>query len=226
MKKILPIFITILFLATTVSAISGIHSDSSRAKTVAKSSVVTQPTKTIARPAQKISAQPTQEINIGRPATVLAQEQTPTFYPPKLLNIPKIGLNANVVPVGLDSQNRMDVPNNFIEVGWYNLGSKPGEKGSVVLAGHYDDFKSNPAVLYYLSRLEKGDKVLVTDQSNKEFTYVVSDKIIYPYDQLPLQQIFTANDKARLNIITCQGEWDSAREDYSGRTVIYSELQA
>ena len=162
---------------------------------------------------------------LNRPVPVLAKEAAVSYSPPKQLVIPKIGLNANITSVGLDSQNRMDVPNNFVEVGWYNLGYMPGQKGSAVLDGHHDDFNGHPAVFYYLSDLEIGDQIYVTDQSGKQYTYKVTNNEIYPYDQLPLQQIFATNDKARLNIITCHGTWDSVRHDYSHRTVIYSELQ-
>lgn len=149
----------------------------------------------------------------------------PILYTPKQLSIPKIGLTANIVPVGLDNNGRMDVPNNFVDVGWYDLGYKPGEQGSAVLDGHSDDFHGNPAVFYHLDELQPGDQILVTDQMNKVYTYVVSDNEVYPVDQLPLQQIFTTHDQARLNLITCHGTWDDGAQTYNQRTVIYATLQ-
>src|SRR5437764_1044364 len=71
--------------------------------------------------------------------SVLGPIISQVFYPPKNLKIPKIGIIANSESVGLDSQGRMDVPKKAEDVGWYNLGFKVGEKGSVVLDGHFDD---------------------------------------------------------------------------------------
>jgi LPXTG-site transpeptidase (sortase) family protein len=151
-------------------------------------------------------------------------QPTPMYYAPRLLSIPKIGLRANVVSVGLDSDNDMDVPNNFVDTGWYNLGSMPGQLGSTVLDGHSDDFHGNPAVFYYLDTLQKGDQIIVTDQSGKQFTYTVTDNEVYPVDSLPLRQIFASSDAIRLNLITCHGQWDSSIQTYNQRTVIYSVL--
>lgn len=208
MKKFLPLFIAILLFET---ALLGISLNISKSKKAPKLNTIIQSAK---------------DVSINRPKKVMAQEApAPVYYPATHLEIPKIGLSTDVVSVGLDSQNRMDVPDNFVQAGWYNLGYKPGEKGSVVLDGHHDDFNGNPAVFYYLDNLDVGDQITVTDQSGRQFTYLVSDKEIYPYDQLPLEQIFNSSDKARLNMITCHGIWDSSRQDYSERTVIYSELK-
>lgn len=151
-------------------------------------------------------------------------QPTHTYYPPKLLSIPKIGLTANVVSVGLDSTNAMDVPKNFVDVGWYNLGAMPGQFGSTVLDGHSDDFHGDPAVFYYLDTLQKGDQIFVTDQSGKQLTYTVVANEVYPVNSLPLEQIFASNDAVRLNLITCHGQWDNSIQTYNQRTVIYAIL--
>ena len=184
----------------------------------------------------------TPKVSADQPSPMIEQRLTPTisptstpkptpikqplqkFYPPKLLSIPKIGLSTNVVSVGLDSTNAMDVPNNFVDVGWYNLGAMPGQFGSTVLDGHSDDFHGNPAVFYYLDTLQKGDQIYVTDQNGKQYTYTVTDNVVYPENALPLQYIFASNDAVRLNLITCHGQWDNSIQTYNQRTVIYSVL--
>ncbi len=162
-----------------------------------------------------------------QPLITIQPTATPTpqqYYPPIHLSIPKISLSANIVSVGLDNTNAMDVPNNFVDVGWYNLGSKPGQLGSTVLDGHSDDFHGNPAVFYYLDTLQIGDQIIVTDQNGKKLTYTVTGNEVYPVDALPLRQIFASNDAIRLNLITCHGQWDNSIQTYNQRTVIYSVL--
>src|SRR5689334_11364195 len=75
---------------------------------------------------------------------------------PKKLIIPGINVNANVEYVGLDSRRYMDVPKKAENVGWYDLGPRPGEIGSSVFAGHLDDESGAPAVFWNLKKLSPG----------------------------------------------------------------------
>ncbi len=149
---------------------------------------------------------------------------TPEVGTPKVISIPKIGVQSSIEDVGMDSQGRMDIPKNNNDVAWYDLGYKPGQKGSAVIDGHYDTATGAGAVFYHLSQLSKGDKIIVIDSNKKSYTFIVTDIINYPFDQLPLKPIFTKNDKSRLNLITCEGTWDRKTHNYLSRTVIYSEL--
>jgi sortase A len=148
-----------------------------------------------------------------------------TSFVPKRLRIAKIGVDASAESVGLDAKGNMDVPKGVQNVAWYNLGFKPGEKGSAVIAGHLDTPQGKPAVFYNISKLTKGDTIKVSDEKGNELTYVVTDKKNYPYDNFPLEEVFNSTDKARLNLITCGGAWDKAKGTYLKRTVVFSELQ-
>ncbi|MCL5784179.1 MAG: class F sortase [Patescibacteria group bacterium] len=141
---------------------------------------------------------------------------------PQKLIIDRIGINTAVESVGLDSQGRMDVPTDVNDVGWYNLGVRPGEKGNAVIDGHLDS-PSGPAVFYGLSTLGPGDQIRVVDEQGKEYKFIVTDKKIYPYSQVPLNEIFGPSGKPELNLITCGGTWNSSAKNYSDRIVIYSE---
>src|SRR5687767_7843896 len=55
---------------------------------------------------------------------------------PARLMVPALGLNARIAPVGLSQSGEMDVPGSAGEVGWYDLGPRPGERGNAVLIGH------------------------------------------------------------------------------------------
>lgn len=144
---------------------------------------------------------------------------------PAELSIPRLGVDTRVEQVGLDSQNRMDVPKQVDDVGWYNLGYKPGEKGNAVIDGHYDKVDGSPAVFYYISSLQNGDKIYVTDESNRRYDFKVSNVVTYPYDQLPLQDIFAGHSSSQLILITCSGIWDQGTHNYSTRTVVYALLK-
>lgn len=158
-------------------------------------------------------------VNIASPTPTVAAR----IFPPQRLIVQKIGVNAEVESVGLDSQKRMDVPKKAANVGWYNLGAKVGELGSVVLAGHFDDINGDPAVFYNLSKVKIGDEVSLVTEDGKTFKYKITRKELFEYDKLPLTEIFASSDKMRLNLITCDGYFDSINKNYSKRLVVYSE---
>lgn len=143
---------------------------------------------------------------------------------PLTLRISKINVNTSVESVGQDNEGKMDVPKNYNNVAWYNLGVKPGDRGNAVLSGHFDTQSGNPAVFYYLNNLQIGDEIEVFDGNNNLFRYRVTNKAIYPENNFPLQEVFGATDKYRLNLITCDGTFNQASRSYSHRSVVYSEL--
>lgn len=146
---------------------------------------------------------------------------------PISFSMPALGVdNVIVESVGLDTENKMDVPRDSDNVGWYNLGAKPGQKGSVVMAGHLDKKTGEPAVFYHIKKLKPGDELKVTDSADKVFTYVVTQIKSYELSKFPLQEVFGSEDKARLNLITCEGTFDKNSDIYSHRLVVYSELKS
>lgn len=157
----------------------------------------------------------------------IAVTSIPTIKPgiPKTLVIPKIKVHAPIESVGLDATQKMDVPKDPQDGGWYNLGFRPGEQGSAVIDGHLDTVTGAPAIFYYLSSLQSGDTIQVIDDQDQTYTFDVSDMQIYDYDKVPLQQVFASTDKTRLNLITCRGVFDKKTKNYSKRVVVYTELQ-
>jgi sortase A len=171
------------------------------------------------------------KVNIANaPVPSPTPKPSPTISPfliqnPKTLTIKKINVAAEIEHVGLDSQNRMDVPKNVKNVAWYKLGFKIGENGNAVIAGHLDTKSGAPAVFYKLNDLQNGDIVSVTDSSGKIANFRVTGKATFKYDQVPLEEVFGSSNRPKLNLMTCGGEWDEKSKNYSHRIVVYSELQ-
>lgn len=147
------------------------------------------------------------------------------FGIPTRLNIPKLGVTANVEAVALDIKNNMDVPQKVEDVGWYKLGVKPGEKGNAVIDGHYDDVTGAPVVFYNLASLQVGDPIETVDNNGKKLTFIVQKKANYAYNQFPLLEVFGQSNGKNLNLITCSGTWDKNNKTYADRLVIYSTLK-
>lgn len=145
---------------------------------------------------------------------------------PQRLIIPAIQVDANVQLVGLDHKGGggMGVPTNFTDVGWYMNGVLPGQRGSAVMAGHYNGKRTPRAVFFDLSTLSIGDEVIVVSGEQATHTFRVVQVVTYEYDA-PTAEVFVSHDgKRRLNLITCSGNWIAALKLYSKRTVVFTEL--
>lgn len=143
---------------------------------------------------------------------------------PTRLEIPAINVDAEFEYVGLDTKRNMDVPKAAENVGWYNLGPKPGDTGSAVIAGHLDDPEGNPAVFWDLIKLKPGDEIKVTDKTGNVRSFIVKEIKSYETDKFPLEEVFADASGKKLNLITCEGIFDKTAKSYSRRTVAYAEI--
>ena len=166
------------------------------------------------------------DTNTQSEKTVPGQKNETSTRPgiPKTLIIEKIDVSVPVEQVGLDSEKRMDIPKNWANTGWFMYGPRPGEKGNAAIDGHVDTPSGSPSVFYNLKSLKVGDEIVVVDEINERFRFRVTKIANYDTNQFPLDEGFGEHPKARLNLITCDGTFDRASQDYSNRVVAYSEL--
>jgi sortase A len=157
------------------------------------------------------------------PMPPIAYGTTTPLLSPERLIIPKIGVDANVQHVGITKAGNMAVPNNYTDVGWYRLGSAPGDLGNAVIAGHLDTGFGRPAVFLDLDELIPGDEIIVRDASGEVVTFVVERLATYDYTNAPMEEIFGTSTEARLNLITCDGLWDPDTKSYSKRLVVFTK---
>ncbi len=168
--------------------------------------------------------------------TLVAAEPMPTATPdqfqaaglPARLEIPAIGVDAIVEHVGRLPSGQMDVPHVPSHVAWFNESALPGQKSakSSVLTGHLDS-PAGPAVFFSLRKLVIGDELVITYTNGDRYTFVVTEKERYRYDQMPSQKIFGDGEAVgrRLNLITCDGAWDRGQANYSQRLVVYTRMR-
>jgi len=146
-----------------------------------------------------------------------------SFWLPMRLEIPKINVDAVVDYVGLASDGAMDVPEGPSDVAWFDLGPRPGEKGSSVIDGHSGWKDGTQAVFDNLYKLQKGDKIYVKDVKGTTASFVIRE--IRTYDpQADASSVFGSTDgNAHLNLITCTGTWDKITQSHSERLVVFAD---
>lgn len=141
---------------------------------------------------------------------------------PLRLRIPSINVDAHVEYVGANSAGVMNVPGNTYDVGWYNLGPRPGERGSAVMAGHLDGKLGEKAVFTNLDKLKPGDKIYIDNDRGITTTFMVTGNRIYNPGYA--DDVFGSNDGSHLNLITCDGVWDGDKKSYSKRLVVFTDM--
>lgn len=145
---------------------------------------------------------------------------------PHMLSIPSLGIHAAVESVGTKADGSMGTPKNVQQVGWYTPGSKPGEAGNAVFAGHVNNSRTTGGVFEHLSKTRLGDTIVVADALGRTLTYVVVGVAQYPAADAPLNEIFTGTGSSQLVLITCDGEWDSRAHSFDKRFVVYASLRS
>lgn len=144
---------------------------------------------------------------------------------PVHIAIPSIGVDALIEEVGLTTKGAMDVPKKSGDAGWYSLGTRPGNIGSAVIAGHLNSAHNAGAVFTNLSSIKAGDAIIVTGTDGISLTFIVRATRIYAADE-DATDVFTSRDGiAHLNLITCAGTWDNVKKRNEERLVVFTDLQ-
>lgn len=170
-------------------------------------------------------------FNAFAPAGALKSAPAPVLVPeasasstgplvPAVLKVPSLGIAARVEEVGRKGDGSMGTPADFMNVGWWSEGSKPGEEGSAVFDGHVNNALTKAGVFEHLSQIHKGDYVTVSDAEGRTLVYEVSEVSLYDTDQAPLASIFATTGPSQLVLITCEGEWVQDERSFDKRLVV------
>ncbi|MEV0810058.1 class F sortase [Micromonospora sp. NPDC050200] len=141
---------------------------------------------------------------------------------PVRIDIPAIGVHADLVPVAGDPNGTLEVPplDRPTVAGWYRPGVSPGEAGNAVVVGHVDT-RDGPAVFFDLGRLRPGDTVRVTRADSRTVTFAVDGVETYPKRSFPTALVYgPGGPAAALRLVTCGGRFDERSRDYSDNIVV------
>ena len=140
---------------------------------------------------------------------------------PVSLTIPLIGVNTQLVTLGLASSGALQVPSSTSVAGWYTGSPRPGAIGSAIIVGHIDSI-SGPGVFFRLSELRAGDKIYVKRADGTLVEFRVTSVRTYPKDQFPTQAVYGPTPDPELRLITCGGAFDYATGHYLSNIVVYA----
>ena len=140
---------------------------------------------------------------------------------PVLLTIPLIGVQTQLVTLGLTAAGELQVPSSTSVAGWYTGSPRPGAIGSAVIVGHIDSL-SGPGVFYRLSELAAGDKIYVKRADGTLVEFRVTSIQTYLKDRFPTEDVYGPVPDPELRLITCGGAFDAATGHYLSNIVVYA----
>jgi len=141
------------------------------------------------------------------------------------LSIPAIDLVVSVSALGLNPDRTVEVPTDFQEPGWFELGPSPGQLGSAVILGHVDSYEG-PAVFFRLRSLQTGDEIEVSLADGSVVRFAVTTVATYPKEEFPASQVYASQGYSALQLVTCGGAFDSDARSYLSNVVVYTSLVA
>ena len=151
---------------------------------------------------------------------------------PVRIGIPRIGVDASIVVMGLDAENYPEVPNSGDEVAWYTFSAPPGQGSNAVFSGHVDWYywgQPGEGVFYHLRELEIGDEITLALEDGSELRYAVTGNVAVSYEDPNVVKVMDPASKDVITLITCGGTWQRDYSNpnggnYSHRVIVRAEL--
>lgn len=163
----------------------------------------------------------------GAPVSTQPTQPTARIEPiqPERIRIPRLGVDAPVVAVGVSATGSMDVPDDPKVLGWWADGAAPGAAlGTAVVAGHVNTAAAGPGALSRLNELRPGEEITVVG-SGRELRFKVVALRQYPKADLPAEDAFSQKVTGRLALVTSGGPFDPRSGHYRDNVIVYAVLR-
>ena len=141
---------------------------------------------------------------------------------PVRVQIQAIGVDSELMNLGLEADGTMEVPPEGFPAGWYTGAPTPGELGPAIIAGHVDF--TGPGVFYRLRDLKPEAEVTVTRADGTAAVFRVTRVEQFPKDAFPTDLVYGDIDFAGLRLITCGGTFDRTVGHYDANIIVFAEL--
>ncbi|MGW6263071.1 class F sortase [Streptomyces sp. NPDC055085] len=172
---------------------------------------------------------PPQPSMKGLPPPLKAPEkrdsQTLPASPPVHIDVARLGIHADVMATGLNSDGSVAVPaeDDANRAAWYEDSAAPGQVGPSVIIGHVDSLAmpQGRAVFYALGAARPGDHIDITRADGTITTFAVDDASVIAKDSFPTQAVYGPTATPQLRLITCGGNYTSDT-GYTGNVIVFA----
>jgi hypothetical protein len=178
-----------------------------------------RPVAASARAAERPAAPPVPDVSV-RDAS-LASLSARTVVPPVRVELPALGVAAEVDQVGVADDGQMDLPPDPDRIGWYRFGPAPGEdEGSAVLAAHVDSRRYGLGQFSRLRESSPGDRVVVVLADGRSVEHEVVEMRSESKAVVQLDALFRREGEPSLVLVTCGGVYDADARSYEDNVVV------
>lgn len=139
--------------------------------------------------------------------------------------IPAIGVDSELMDLGLQADGTLQVPAEGFPAGWFTGGPTPGELGPAVLAGHVD-WGGSPGVFYRLRELAPGEDISIARQDGSTAVFRVAQVEQFAKDAFPTGAVYGNLAHPGLRLITCGGAFDHRARSYVDDVVVFADMVA
>lgn len=139
-----------------------------------------------------------------------------------VVRLPRLGVEAPIVSVGVNTAGQMVVPRNAHQVAWLEQGTFPGPVRNAVLAGHIK-WSGVAGSFNRIKELGPGDVVEVRF-GERRLTYQVEWTCAFDRSTEFAEQIMGSTREPSVTLITCGGEFDTAARTHTKRIVVRAKL--
>lgn len=153
---------------------------------------------------------------VPEPPQVAAEpRKDPTAHPVRV-EIAKLGVVDDIVPVGFAPNGELEVP-SVDRVGWFDESPVPGAVGPSILAGHVN-WHGIQGSFARIGELAKDDLVVVTSSDKTKRTFKVYLVVQFAKSRFDKDLVYADRDDAELVLVTCSGTVQDG--NYSDNTVV------
>lgn len=186
---------------------------------VTESAPATSPAAEGSRPAA--AAPPASVPDVPRQSASLEDQRRETPPAPARIEVPALGIDMTIQPVGLDADGNMGLFDDPAIAAWYQWGPAPAsDAGSTVIAAHVDSLEYRVLPFARLRDAAPGTEVFVTDAAGTRHAYAVQTLEVFDKEAVDWDAAFDRSGAPRLTLVTCGGEFDYTARTYLSNLVV------
>ncbi|HEY6932247.1 MAG TPA: class F sortase [Marmoricola sp.] len=146
---------------------------------------------------------------------------------PVQLSIPAIGVDTDLVKLGLAADGTLAVPQpgpDLDKAAWFENSPTPGQPGPSIIEGHVDSTEG-PSVFFKLGALRPGDRIHVRRADHSRLTFTVNAVRDYAKAQFPTRLVYGGDrlGTPELRLITCS-DFDQTIHHHIGNEIVFAHL--
>lgn len=142
---------------------------------------------------------------------------------PRLVRLPS-GVEVGLRPAATSGRGLLQVPAGIETAGWWDGGSRLGERyGAMLLAGHVDSASKGLGPFAELLDARRGQHVDVSADGSRQRFSIVSVEVVAAGALDDRPDLFSQRGPLRLVLITCAGPFIESQGGYQNRVVVTAE---